>query len=799
MKLRQSPTQPPVSAQPPEIEELGGTRVTVAVGKSVEKAVALLRWTFPRFKNAEICLLHVHQPSDYIPTPLGKLPASQASNEVVSLYRMEETQQMRKLLLYYLSLCRQSKVKASTMVTEASQVQIEILDLVNKHGIRTLVMGAVPENCIKMRRSSRKATFITKNAPQFCEIWFVSKGKHLWTREALADPTFALPLSQPDNTISMEIPRSTSTGNAEIIDMEMDDTTHFESTLSISANRSDSYGFSKSSSTSSSYESNSTAELVVSSSFGMKDDEESLSAHLTKIRVEAEVSKDEASLELLIRKASESRAVEALSKVKALESAFANEIGLRKDTEDGLKLTIQEQETLVEKRERVTRELQKAMRSFTLLDSHAQEANCRREEVVEELKLIHASISALHREKQKIRRQKMEATCWLDCWKASRQDGNSNFKAVCGSYGDSIELAEFSLADLQSATCDFSDKFKIGQSGYGSLYKGELLGRTVAIKRMHPQNIQCQCEFEQEVQVLAELRHPHLVSLLGICSEAWSLIYEYLPNRSLQDHLSRRSNSHLLTWKIRARIISNISSALLYLHTHEPVNIVHGGLKPENITFDSNLSCKISDSGIFRLVPNNTLRCPSFRQNMEPKGIFSYTDPEFHRTGYLTLKSDIYSFGLIILQLLTGRSPVGLAAEVTQAVSCGKTVSILDLSSGEWPNFVAKRLIGLGLECCQLSSRDRPELTPRLVMELQQLHTLEERIAPPLFLCPILHEIMHDPRVAADGFTYEGEAMHGWLESGGETSPMTNLKLDHLELTPNHALRVAIQDWVCKS
>ncbi|KAJ7980863.1 putative Receptor protein kinase [Quillaja saponaria] len=266
-------------------------------------------------------------------------------------------------------------------------------------------------------------------------------------------------------------------------------------------------------------------------------------------------------------------------------------------------------------------------------------------------------------------------------------------------------------------------------------------------------------EFHQEVQVLGSLQHPHLVTLLGVCPEAWSLVYEYLPNGSLEDHLFRKSNTSPLTWSNRARIIAEISSALCFLHSLKPETIVHGDLKPENILLDSSLSCKICDFGICRLIIEETLYCPSFHWSMDPKGAFTHTDPEFQRTGILTPKSDIYSFGIIILQLLTGRPPVGLASKV------------------------------------QIDQK----LTPSLVREFEQLHLSEERPVPPFFLCPILQEIMHDPQVAADGFTYEGEAMRGWLESGHETSPMTNLRLTHLHLTPNHALRLAIQDWLCKS
>lgn len=241
-----------------------------------------------------------------------------------------------------------------------------------------------------------------------------------------------------------------------------------------------------------------------------------------------------------------------------------------------------------------------------------------------------------------------------------------------------------------------------------------------------------------QVQVLGKLQHPHLVTLLGVCAEAWSLIYEYLPNGSLQDHIFRKSNISPLTWKTRTRVIAEISSALCFLHSSKPEQIVHGDLKPENIVLSTHLSSKICDFGICRLVTEESLHCPSFRRGTEPKGAFTYTDPEFQRNGVLTPKSDVYSFGLIILQLLTGRQPVRLAAEVRKAVSCGNLASLLDSSAGEWPTFVATRLAELGLECCQSSSRDRPDLTPSLVRELEQLHVSEERPVPSYFLCPIL-------------------------------------------------------------
>ncbi|XP_022732533.1 U-box domain-containing protein 33-like [Durio zibethinus] len=820
----------PASTRLSEIaEEAGGggagekDKVFVAVGKSAEKAVNLILWTLGRFGGKDICLLHVHQPSPLIPTLLGKLPASQANDEVVSAYRRKEKEELKKRLENYLSVCRKLKVKTSIITIEADQVHKGILELVKRHSIRNLVMGATPENCRMMKKSSSKSSYVARNAPCFCDIWFINKGKLVRTREASEDPgslplvvqatttaqmlANSLPRSKvdslvhPENLHSKSAQSITFAGTTPLTESEPD---HMDvsltPTLSSFATRYSPHYyriFSSPSCTSGSESASS--EMTLSLDSYSKYEEESLCSRLREASMEAEASRNEALAESLKCQKLESEAIEAINKLKDFESAHVHEVILRKQAEEALRTTMQGQEKLIKEKEEVTRELQKTMRNVALLNSRAQEANCRHDEADGELKLIKASIATLRQEKQRIRQQKLEAVRWLERWRSRGEAGAATCNGFIGLVEDLPELAVFSLADVEAATCNFSESFKIGMGGHGCVYKGEMLGRTVAIKKLYPHNMQGQSEFRQEAQVLSKLQHPHLVTLLGVCPEAWSLVYEYLPKGSLQDRLFKKTSVSPLTWETRARIVAEISSALCFLHCNKPEKIVHGDLKPENILLDSELSCKICDFGISRLVTEDTLYCPSFRRSSEPKGAFPYSDPEFHRIGVLTPKSDIYAFGLIILQILTGRPPVGLAGEVRKAVSCGKLASILDTSAGEWPTFVARRLVDLGLQCCELYGRDRPDLRPSLVRELGQLHISEERPVPSFFLCPILQEIMHDPQVAADGFTYEGEAIRGWLENGRETSPMTNLKLSHLHLTPNHALRQAIQDWLCKA
>ncbi|KAK9075793.1 hypothetical protein SSX86_004122 [Deinandra increscens subsp. villosa] len=764
-------------------------KVYVAVGKSVEKAVSLFHWTFRRFRDREICILHVHQPSPLIPTLLGKLPATQANSDVVCAYRREEREEMQKLLLDYMSLCSRSKVKACVVTTENDQVRKGIADLVNEYGVQKLVMGAVPENWMNLKKKSSKSSYVAKNAPPFCQIWFVNKGQLLYTKQPAENYDLLPPSIHQDSSAlrsqSLCYP-SAEREQQEIYHPSSSDTCFVPGSTGITR----------------SLRSNTSSESGFSSEHDPRVEEESLCKQLEEVNLEAEASRNEAFQELLMRKRLEAQALEADNKVefhlygltlevKAYESAHAQEVESRRVAEDKLDAARREHEQLMEQKELTSKELHKVMRNIAILENQVQEANCRREESSEELKLIQSSIATLKIEKLTIQRLRFDAENWLDMWKSRGQTG--------GISCTTLRLMEFSLVDLETATCGFSESFKISHESYGcSLYKGEMLNRTVMIKKLHRNNLQAQQEFQEEVQVVGRLQHKHILSLIGICHEAHAFVYEYTPT-SLESHLTNRTNSYSMSWKTRTRIISEIANALLFLHNSRPEKLLHGNLNPENVVLDSELCCKLCNFRFSKLVNEETFRCRSFRQYSEPysNGQFLFTDPDVLQTGDFTAKSDVYSFGMIILWLITGSRSAGLANEVRKAVSGSNLASVLDASAGEWSGFVAKRLADLGLRCCESNTADRPVISVVLVKELEQLSVLEDRQVPSFFLCPVLKEIMHDPQLAADGFTYEGEALRGWLKNGRETSPMTNLKLDHLNLTPNHSIWLAIQDWLC--
>ncbi|XP_052134731.1 U-box domain-containing protein 33-like isoform X2 [Oryza glaberrima] len=734
-------------------------RVHVAVGRSPEKTLGLLRWAFRRFACAQVVLVHVHQPSPLIPTLLGKIPAAQATEELVLSHRKSEKDEMNKILLTYLTFCHRAQVQASLLVTENEQIHDGIITLVKDHGITKLVMGSTPDTCFKLKASYGKASFMARNAPSFCEIWFVWRGRHIWTREAAAAIGNNISVYNEDDVmIRKRIRFSSTSNNAESILDEgyisyeaQTPADRYEITISDNGQPND-------------YESlvdaNHFCNIIVpnlqhaqsafNSTFqpGSSVDMESLvlypqeilDKNFKQVILEAERSRKDAFVELLKRKDTESRVAGVIARAKASEFAQKQEMKMREELEALLTATKKQHEDLAENKEKATEGLDSSMRKLAILDARAKSIAFRMNEAVAELKLIQSSIGTLNQEIPK--REKLELV-----------------------HTDQVER-ELTLSDIKAATCKFSDSLKVQPRGLGCVYKGEIMNRSVMIYKLHSCIIQSSMQFQQEVHLISKVRHPHLVTLIGACPDALCLVYEYVPNGSLHDRLWSKCGIPQLPWKIRARIVAEISSALFFLHSCKPQMIVHGDLKLENILLDANLHCKIADCGISQL----------FMEDAKD------ADPEYRRSKPLTPKSDIYSFGIVILQLLTGKQAAGLPSEVRRAMSSGKLWSLLDPTAGEWPLEVARRLAELGLKCSEAAS---PELlTPETVRDLEQLHLMRDnRQVPSFFLCPILKEVMHDPQVGADGLTYEGRAISELMDNGPP-------------ITPNHALRFAIHDWL---
>ncbi|KAK2410700.1 receptor protein kinase HERK [Trifolium repens] len=252
----------------------------------------------------------------------------------------------------------------------------------------------------------------------------------------------------------------------------------------------------------------------------------------------------------------------------------------------------------------------------------------------------------------KIRKQKPdEKYKWLPTRASAGGSSHSRLN-------DNINLGlKISLRDLQLATENFNAKRVIGKGGFGNVYKGVLKnGMSVAVKRSEQESGQGFPEFEAEIMVLSKIRHRHLVSLIGYCDERYEmiLVYEYMEKGTLRDSLYRTNLTSFLTWKQRLEICIGAARGLHYLHKGAAGGIIHRDVKSTNILLDENLVAKVADFGLSRTGPIDQHAYVS----TVVKGTFGYLDPEYFQSQQLTEKSDVFSFGVVLLEVLCARPAI---------------------------------------------------------------------------------------------------------------------------------------------
>ncbi|KAL5226414.1 hypothetical protein ABZP36_014679 [Zizania latifolia] len=285
----------------------------------------------------------------------------------------------------------------------------------------------------------------------------------------------------------------------------------------------------------------------------------------------------------------------------------------------------------------------------------------------------------------------------------------------------------FTFEEMAAATNDFNDSAQVGQGGYGKVYKGNLAdGTAVAIKWAHEGSLQGSKEFCTEIELLSRLHHRNLVSLLGYCDEEdeQMLVYEFMPNGTLRDHLSAKSRRPL-NFSQRLHIALGASKGILYLHTEADPPIFHRDIKASNILLDSKFVAKVADFGLSRLAPvpdvNGTL--PAYISTVV-KGTPGYLDPEYFLTHKLTDKSDVYSLGVVLLELLTGMKPIqngkNIVREVNTAYQSGDISGIIDERMTSYPPECVARLLSLAVKCCRNETDSRPSMAD-VVRELEAI------------------------------------------------------------------------------
>ena len=303
----------------------------------------------------------------------------------------------------------------------------------------------------------------------------------------------------------------------------------------------------------------------------------------------------------------------------------------------------------------------------------------------------------------------------------ARRESQEKDRAISALVQNDVRYRRYSIEEIEEATDRFASNRQIGEGGYGPVFEGTLDHTPVAIKVLRADAAQGKKQFNQEVEVLSCIRHPHMVLLLGACPEYGCLVYEFMENGSLEDRLFRRGNSPPLSWRKRFQIAAEIATALSFLHQTKPEPLVHRDLKPANILLDRNYVSKISDVGLARLVPASVADTVTQYHMTSAAGTFCYIDPEYQQTGKLTTKSDVYSVGIMLLQIITAKSPMGLAHHVSRAISKGTFKDMLDPVVTDWPVEEAMAFAKLCLKCAELRKKDRPDLGKDIVPELVRL------------------------------------------------------------------------------
>ncbi|CAB4288811.1 unnamed protein product [Prunus armeniaca] len=330
--------------------------------------------------------------------------------------------------------------------------------------------------------------------------------------------------------------------------------------------------------------------------------------------------------------------------------------------------------------------------------------------------------------------------------KAKESEYRANYIAdTAGTFNSNVpNLQVFGIAVIEAATEGFSIENKLGEGGYGPVYKGVLPnGQEIAVKKLSKASTQGFEEFKNEVMLTAKLQHVNLVRVLGFCIEHHEqmLIYEYMPKKSLDLYLFDPIRRYQLDWRKRVSIIEGVTQGLLYLQEYSRLTIIHRDLKASNILLDEEMRPKISDFGMARIFTKDEQEANTSRI----VGTYGYVPPEYVKNGLYSTKSDVYSFGVLLVQIISGKKnaafygpneDLNLLEYAYELWKEGKGMEFMDPSLDDTHSLCKlMRCLQIALLCVQENANDRPSMleissmlqSESAVMEIPKMPAFSKR------------------------------------------------------------------------
>ncbi|XP_033513301.2 U-box domain-containing protein 35-like [Nicotiana tomentosiformis] len=821
------------------------TSSVVAIAISGNKnSKYVVKWALDKFVpegETRFMLLHVRPEITAVPTPMGNLiPIAQVREDVADAFRKEVELQASEKLLPYKTMFIRRKVQVGVVQIESNDVVNAIAGVVSKCSINKLVIGTSTPGLFS--RGRNLSASISETAPTFCTVYAVSKGKLSSVRPSSYENNGAVIDDSSDTSSSS----NNSTGQSFSSQGERTDHSS-TSPASYSHLYSPTRKLQRYQSKSPTHHALQTllhkrtniGETIQSrtSSIDIGEAFQALSIKNNTKRANLNEVIHPRAMTIATGEAEDDKSCyfssSGITDPNSLNSSFkkakldnqqwstsqSSNSDAPTDSSSGSQVNINYD------LEKLRIELKHIQGMYAIAQTEAIDASRKLNEfqklrVDEANKLMEINLKEeeakefAEQEKLKCEAAKKEADYAMEC--AEREvEKRRAAESIANREARAKEKLEKSLIlplhhyqkftweEIMTASASFSEDLKIGMGSYGMVYKCYLHHTTAAVKVLHSTEAHRTKQFQQELEILSTIHHPHLLILLGACPERGCLVYEYMENGSLEDRLIRKNKTPPLAWFDRVRIAWEVASALVFLHYTKPKPIIHRDLKPANILLDHNLVSKIGDVGLSTMVHSDSSSAMTAYKDTSPVGTLCYIDPEYQRTGLVSTKSDVYAFGMVILQLLTAKRAIALAHMVEMAIEDNNLVELLDQEAGEWPIEETKELAVLAIKCTELRRRDRPDLKDEVLPALERLKEVADRArdliyilspSPSHFKCPILKEVMHDPCVAADGYTYDRKAIESWLKDN-DHSPVTNSPLPHKQLLANYTLLSAIKEW----